>query len=243
MSNNDSTLPPDSVAWLQMAMGDSRFPRHAIPMGDFLIGSGPECCLRLGDGVLPPLHSVIRITPTSATWTTMVRTPELVVNGEATRHADLHDGDMVEVGPFRMTFRLCESRAAADLNALTQMCQVEIAEAENSGDLRAELLLDAIQRELSVIETLDRSMRTGVSELLSAAIRADSEENGVESTGVRATDSIMDQLQLQNDKLDNLGQILEHVVKQQRVMTDIIHRLTEQVARLSQQNARYRRAG
>ena len=244
MKNPEHFLPPNAVAWLRLADGDSRFPIQAIPVGDFLIGSGSDCDMRLGDGVLPPLHSVIRVTETTASWTTMVRNPPLIVNGDTVRHSQLHDGDLVEIGPFRMTFQLVACRAEAELQALLH----EESQNEFLNDAIAEMapdeLVHALQVELEQLERMDRSMLTGISDLLRVASNISNAPTFDSSSELTDTQADLNrQITEQAEKIESLSEVLQHVVQQQRLMTEVLHNLTEQISRLSQQPPRFRKAG
>ena len=106
-------LPRDAVAFLRVADSDARFPIRPISEGTFLIGHGSACDLRLGDHEVPALHSILRVTRTSASITLMAERPELIVNGEAVQRAVLQDGDIVEIGDVRVVFRFLTENAVS----------------------------------------------------------------------------------------------------------------------------------
>lgn len=244
MNSRQQILPNDAVAWLRLAEGDSRFPVQAIPLGDFLIGSRADCDMCLGDGVLPPLHSVIRITETTASWTAMVRTPILFVNGQSVTHTPLYDGDLVEIGPFRMTFRLTEMRAERERQRLLHQEMASELAADTIVHLQPEQLVDAMQAEMEQLELLDRSTLDGLSELFSAASREASASSAPAVTNTAEPfDLISDHLRRQQAKLEAMSEAVDHIVQQQRIMTEILHNLTQQVSALSTKPTRFRKAG
>ncbi len=244
-------LPPDAVAYLRFADGDARFPVRPVPAGDFLIGSGADCDLRLGDGVLPPLHSVLRVSSHDASWTRLVRTPELFVNGESVRQIHLHDGDLVELGPFRLVFRFAAEQAEFALSDLLSKDQAAKDGLAALPALHPHQLVDAIERELNQLQQWDHKAQHGILELLDSVSKltdrfaalsyhpGGSADKG-ESSGER--DSVQQLLQFQADRIESLSEVLEHVIRQQRVMTDVLHGLTERLSQMTVQSPVRRRA-
>lgn len=251
-------LPKDAVAVLRIAEGDTKFPIRPIPVGDFLVGSGADCDLRLGDGLLPPLHSVIRVTATIASWTRLVREPEVFINGEAVRQATLYDGDLIELGPFRLQFRFV-SAAAQPLDcpteSMTRSVQTLLQDDLHNGLPR---LIDAIERDVRLIDAMDRSTADGLTELVAAArqlaqtpVIGTSAWHGESRTvsppaevfATTNSEDISRQLQLQTARMDSISDVLEHVIRQQRIMTEVLYGLTARVTELTQQQASHRRAG
>ena len=82
-------LPRDAVAFLRVADSDARFPIRPVSEGSFLIGHGTACDLRLGDHQVPALHSILRVTRSSASITLMAERPELFINGELVGGCDI----------------------------------------------------------------------------------------------------------------------------------------------------------
>ncbi len=244
MNSPKPNLPNEAVAWLRFAEGESRFPLHALPIGDFLIGSRADCDVCLGDGILPPLHSIIRITEDTASWTAMVRTPGLIVNGQSVRHTYLQDGDLVEIGPFRMTFRLIETRAENERQRLLDQEQSSELTADAVVNLEPEQLVDAIHAEIEQMRLLDRSTLHGLNDLFIAA--SNSANNASEPLRNAANDPfelISEQLRRQQARLDTMSEAIDHIVQQQRVMTEIMHHLTQQVSAISTKPPGFRKAG
>lgn len=249
-------LPPDAVAYLRFADGDTRFPIQPIPSGDFLVGSGADCDLRLGDGVLPPLHSVLRASAHDASWTRMVRGPELFINGESVRQAHLHDGDLVEIGPFRLIFRFAQEQAEILLQDLLHS-EAEIARnATPPAALHAHQLVHALEREMDQLAVWERSAHDGLADLL-AAVQSVAERlqsgQGLPSTRsgqddadnrlwLDERDELQRLLQYQSERIESLGEVLEHVIRQQRIMTDVLHGLTDRLSHMTLQNSLRRRA-
>lgn len=256
-------LPTDAVAWLRIAEGDTRFPIRPVPAGDFLIGSGADCDLRLGDGVLPPLHSVLRATASTASWTRLVREPDVFVNGESVRQSTLQDGDLVEIGPFRLLFRFATAVGQNSADHLPSVVPDEALTGGVCSNKSAAQLVDAIEVELELLAAFDRNQNDGIVELLAAAARLarspvvslaattvsparPSEADatyGVSEHGETELSDIQRVLQLQATRIDSISEVLENLIRQQRLMTEVLHSLTARVGDLTQQQTLRRRAG
>ncbi|MBL8820192.1 MAG: hypothetical protein JNL58_29485 [Planctomyces sp.] len=239
-------LPEDAVAYLRIAEGDTRFPIRPVPEGDFLIGSGPDCDLRLGDGLLPPLHSILRVSDTSASCALMVRRPELIVNGDPVRKADLFDGDLLEIGPYRFVFRFVseQSRITSDTLAVTGHPIGEPATAARS--MSAADLVRELEQEMEQISVLNRSSQHGVAELMAALDTLSGAVQNLDSSATRpqfdeagpSTHELMTVFQAQADRIEALSDVLEHVVRQQQIMTQVLHGLTERLNELTARPSR-----
>lgn len=230
-------LPEDAVAYLRLADGDTRFPIRPVPEGDFLIGSGPDCDLRLGDGQLPPLHSILRVSEESATCVLMVRSPELVVNGEPVRKAELQDGDLVEIGTFRFVFRFIGEQGRMPLDDLTLQGHRIPSPTTDAVNLTPAELVSEIEGEMKQVSLLNRTAQQGVAELMAelrklhtADLRSGRGSDAASEllAGMNSED-ILRQLQSQADRIEVLSDVLEHVVRQQQVMTQVLHSLTERL--------------
>jgi hypothetical protein len=257
-------LPRDAVAFLRIADSDARFPIRPISEGSFLIGHGTACDLRLGDHEVPALHSILRVTSTSASIALMAERPELVVNGEAVSRAVLRDGDLVEIGDVRLVFRFVTDKTAAacvpSLSTLTD-------EAETSGELTpgAELsateLVTGLEHEFKLLNELQETTVDSIDRLLNAARRS------VEGASIklatpplrvvgideRFLTSDREQLQeiaakvkQQESRLGGVCHVLEQIVTQQQIMTtalqSVADRLTELRAAMPAEAASTRRA-
>lgn len=239
-------LPEDAVAYLRFAEGDTRFPIRPVPEGDFLIGSGPDCDLRLGDGLLPPLHSILRVSATSASCALMVKRPELVVNGDPVRKADLFDGDLLEIGPYRFVFRFVGEQGRIALDTLTVTGHSSGRAVPAVGSMSAAELVHELELEMEQISALNRSCQQGVAELMSAlnALPNAGHEQGFAPATSHYENSdpaaleVTKQLQAQADRIEALSDVLEHVVRQQQIMTQVLHGLTERLSDLTARPSR-----
>lgn len=247
-------LPPDAIAYLRFPDGDVKFPVRPVPAGDFLIGSGADCDLRLGDGVLPPLHSVLRATAKDASWTRLVRSPELLINGESVRQSPLHDGDLVEIGPFRLIFRFASEQSEISLQELLKTDDRQKTNAGTTPVWSTHQLVEMLEQELRQLDELDRTAQHGIQELLTTIdsmfrrLRWNEQktsEGRSDETRIQnalENDELHRLLQYQTEKIDVLSDVLEQVIQQQRVMADVLHGLTERLTRMSIQTSARRRA-
>lgn len=245
-------LPPDAVAYLRFPEAEVRFPIRPVPAGDFLVGSGADCDLRLGDGILPPLHSVLRASATEASWTRLVRSPELIVNGASVRQANLHDGDLIEIGPFRLIFRFAAEHAETSLQELMTRETTDVA-AGSPEAMPVQQLVDAMENELDQLDRWERSVQKGLRELLNAVNQTSgrlrrTRTGTAEAAEQEQQDRVVDQQELdhllrsQTERIDLLNDVLEQVIRQQRMMADVLRNLTQRVSRISAHTPHRRRA-
>lgn len=90
---------------LEVGRGRTEHPRRPVLKDRFLIGSAPECDLRLGGDTIPALHSILYRDGVDVWLDAVAANPPLRVNGTATTSARLQDGDRVEIGTFQLTVR------------------------------------------------------------------------------------------------------------------------------------------
>src|SRR3954451_10338167 len=75
-----------------------------------LIGSAPSARLYLPSKAVSRCHAVIINADTGFYVRDLASRTEVIVNGRPVREADLHDGDVLQVGPF--TFRFTDPTSA-----------------------------------------------------------------------------------------------------------------------------------
>ena len=95
----------NAVAWICVATPNSRQHVQAVPPGEFLIGSGPLCHLRLGDDCIPERLLRMTVDAHAARFLCVSSSPAVYLNGEPTMEGVLRDGDVVELGPYGLVFR------------------------------------------------------------------------------------------------------------------------------------------
>jgi predicted component of type VI protein secretion system len=158
--------------FLEVGRGRTDHPRRPVLKNRFLIGSGPECDLRLGGQAIPGLHSILHRDGIDVWLDAVADGPPLIVNGTATTSARLHDGDRVEIGEFQLTVR--RSTAESSLpgsNSQADSSTSENAIPEKSEDLAAlsaAELVSLIEGEANEVEQFDGRRQMGAAALLQA---------------------------------------------------------------------------
>jgi pSer/pThr/pTyr-binding forkhead associated (FHA) protein len=83
-----------------------------VPPGEFLIGRGPDCDLRLPVSAISRHHCIIRLTETEATLLDLGSSNGTYLNGQRVRsQAALHSGDDLAVGDCHFLVDLGDSDA------------------------------------------------------------------------------------------------------------------------------------
>jgi hypothetical protein len=133
--------------FLTIRRGRTRFPRRPLEGESFLIGSGPDCQLRLG-GTVPAHHSTIALVDNEPRIAAVAAQPPLRVNGAECRESVVRSGDLIEIGPFALAVEMPQPAelTAAELVSLLESEQALVDEFE-SGRLRGgEALFNAVHR-------------------------------------------------------------------------------------------------
>ncbi|HUG93877.1 MAG TPA: FHA domain-containing protein [Planctomycetaceae bacterium] len=157
--------------FLTICRGQTRFPRRPVGDGVFLIGSAPECQLRLG-GTVPPQHSALRPDGAETLIEAVAEFPPLRVNGVECRQSAVRSGDLIEIGPFALGVEapLPVERSAAELVSLIEAEQAMVDEFE-SGRLRGgEALLNAVRRRATELTRTSGEPATEFLEDLESAV-------------------------------------------------------------------------
>ena len=243
-------LPRDAVAFLRIAASDARFPIRPVSEGSFLIGHGTDCDLRLGDHEVPALHSILRVTRSSASITLIAEKPELLVNGESvSRAARLLDGDIVEIGDVRLVFRFVAEDtvpAAAETPAAGLNEVIAEPETESIMELSAPELVTGLEHEFQLLNELHASSADTIDCMLNEARKSTDNASiklaapplrlvGMEEQFMAADreqlQEIAAKVKQQQSRLGDVCHVLEQIVSQQQIMTTALQcvadRLTE----------------
>ena len=243
-------LPRDAVAFLRIAASDARFPIRPVSEGSFLIGHGTDCDLRLGDHEVTALHSILRVTRSSASITLIAEKPELLVNGESvSRAAGLRDGDIVEIGDVRLVFRfVAEDTVPAAAETLEAGLNEVIAEPETRSimELSAPELVTGLEHEFQLLNELHASSADTIDCILNEARKSTDNASiklaapplrlvGMEEQFMAADreqlQEIAAKVKQQQSRLGDVCHVLEQIVSQQQIMTTALQcvadRLTE----------------
>jgi len=166
-------IPGEAVAWICVASLDARQYVQVVPAGDFFIGSGSACHLRLGDASIPELLAGITVDERSARLRCHSWAPVVCLNGKPVEQSFLSDGDLLEVGPYRLVFCL----SPAEVQTALPLPAAVASPVEST----AEWLVDRLGEQIEIIKESEHTPESGVTELFAAAKSAGetplSEEN------------------------------------------------------------------
>ena len=243
-------LPRDAVAFLRIADSDARFPIRPISEGSFLIGHGSACDLRLGDHEVPALHSILRVTSTSAFITLMAERPELFVNGESVPQAVLHDGDLVEIADVRVVFRFVNEESLPEslptaLSAseeddtpieLQKVEELTIPDLVTGLEMEFELLRELLSTSAETIDLLinaaQRSVEGASIKLAPPSLRLVGQEERFEAADREKLQEISSRVKQQESRLGDVCHVLEQIVSQQQIMTTALQSLADRLSEL-----------
>jgi chromosome segregation ATPase len=164
----------------------SRAASHEVTAAGFLIGSVPGCDLRLPGASLPPVFCLISRQPDGVALRKLAPVQPLLLNGQATASALLHDGDRITLGAVDLLVSItpapgeeaatpAEARdTAADLAERERQVEEQRRELEADrvvwNERRQEIDRECRQR-IELATTLSRQVQQQQQEL--AAARAD----------------------------------------------------------------------
>lgn len=243
-------LPRDAVAFLRIADSDARFPIRPISEGSFLIGHGSACDLRLGDQEVPALHSILRVTRTSASITMMAERPELFVNGESVPRAVLHDGDLVEIADVRLVFRFVNEEAVPESLPSVAMVADEAEapiELQKAEELTIPDLVTGLEIEFELLRDLQNTSAETMDLLLNAArrsvegasiklappsLRLVGQEERFETADRELLQEVASKVKQQESRLGDVCHVLEQIVSQQRIMTTALQSMADRLTEL-----------
>jgi len=243
-------LPRDAVAFLRVADSDARFPIRPISEGTFLIGHGTACDLRLGDHEVPALHSILRVTRSSASITLMAELPALLVNGESVPRAVLLDGDIVEIADVRLVFRFVSENAVPDSSETLHLgLNEENAEPDSDviQELSASELVTGLEYEFQLLNELHSSSADTMDRLLNAArksidgapiklaappLRVIGMEERFVAADREQLQEIAAKVKQQECRLGDVCHVLEQIVSQQQIMTTALQSVADRLTEL-----------
>jgi chromosome segregation ATPase len=163
----------------------SRSTSHEVAGAGFLIGSVPGCDLRLPGASLPPVFCLISRQPGGVSLRKLAPVQPLLLNGQPTAGATLHDGDRVTLGAVDLLVWItpvvgeagataAEAPHASDLAGRERQVEEQARELEAErtvwNERRQEIDRECRQR-IELATTLSRQVQQQQQEL--AAARAD----------------------------------------------------------------------
>lgn len=230
MSFSGQVYPQDAIGYFRIASASGRQPIEPVSVGEFRIGSGPACQLRLGDAAVPDIHTVLSVDRNQTFLTCSVEQPQLLVNGTAVRSCQLEDGDLVEIGNHRLLFRRVAAEQSISLD--------ETAFEDSATD--AEAIVDRLDEQLQLIDQLADSPDSRVIELLRAVAEESQtqqrQDQAKEESGPTELQQVIDLLQRHHEasriRLESLTEVLNNVVRQQKLIADTLEVMSGRIQKL-----------
>lgn len=239
MNYSGHIYPDNTVGYFRVASANGRQPVQPVATGEFLIGSGGQCDLRFGDPGIPEVHTVLQVEEDVVILSCKAESPRLLLNGQPETECKLSDGDMIELGQHRMLFRLAASaeRITLDEDGFTEV---------ESGTA-VETIVDHIDEQIQLIDELSQTPDQAVMELLQAAQRAEAEAAVIQApTSSAELHEVKDLIQKHHEasriRLESLTEVLDNVVKQQKLIADTLEVLSERVQNVDSSSFPQRRA-
>jgi len=247
VNTSGQIYPDDTVGYFRIASKTGgREPIEPVALGEFLIGSAAHCHLRFGDWKIPDVHTILSVDRDIVLLHAAVAEPPVFVNGVAETECRLEDGDLLELGDYRLLFRL-----AASENRITLDEEVFAASPDSPKDAAvksvktAEQVVEQLEEQIQLVEELAHSPNDGIVELLKAV--ADSQQPA-STTGTPSTATGGDELQQVTSliqkhhdasriRLESLTEVLNNVVSQQKMIADTLQVLSDRVQSLDSGNS------
>ncbi len=244
MNYSGNIYPEETIGYFRVASATGRQPVEPITIGQFLIGRGGQCNLRLGDHGMPDVHTSLTVEHESVTLNCAVRQPQLLVNGTPTVQCVLADGDMIEIGSHTLLFRL----AAAEDRITLDEDSFSFANPDpelTSSDM--ETLLNRLGEQIEIVDELSRTPDDGIVELLKAvAENAQQSQHSVVSHAQTDLQQITTLLQKHHEasriRLESLTEVLNNVVSQQKLIADTLEVMSARIQKLDSSSGIQRRA-
>ncbi|GIT31224.1 MAG: hypothetical protein Ct9H300mP1_32700 [Planctomycetaceae bacterium] len=120
-----------------------------------VLGSAPECDLRLGGAGMPPVHSQVHVDGGRVWIEAISADPPILINGEPCQMTLLVDGDVIALGPFAFTWRAAEAPVVA------------ASPAEN---LSMDELVERLEQDMAMVADRDATTRQAVATVVEAAL-------------------------------------------------------------------------
>lgn len=123
---------------------------------------------------MPLLHSIVLARPDGYHLDAVASDPPLKVNGRSVESADLADGDLIEIGTFRLEVALSSPGGQRQPQHSASQEQTAIdhdREFTDPAELSAEELVDLLDAEMQMVDEFDNGTMVGAEALLDAALR------------------------------------------------------------------------
>lgn len=244
--NTSGQIYPDHiVGYFRIASPSGRRQLvEPVALGEFLIGSGAQCHLRFGDRTIPVVHTILSVDHDIVRLHSSVADPPIVVNGTPETECRLADGDLLELGDYRLLFRMAaaENRITLDEELFVHNTLSE-QEARVKNVTDAERLVDRLDEQIQLVEELAHTPDQGVLELLksvNAAANNNVQNSAASSPTATELQHVTTLIQRHHDanriRMESLTEVLNNVVAQQKLIADTLQVLSERVQALDANN-------
>jgi hypothetical protein len=243
-------FPNDTVGYFRVASSARRQPIEPVSVGEFLIGSAAHCHLRFGDAGIPDVHTRVTVEHDHVRLTCEVAEPALLVNGTATSQCQLFDGDMLEVGSHRLLFRLAAAEGRITLDEEAFLLDSGSAAPAST----VEELVERLEEQIELVEELTHTPDDGVLELLQAVAQtsarntettdrhaAAASDSAAKSDLDHVTGMIQKHHEASRIRLESLTEVLDNVVKQQKLIADTLAVMSDRIQALDSDSGYQRR--
>lgn len=143
------------VSGLEIQRGRTGQPFRPLLEGRLVLGSAPECDVRLGGAGMPAVHSQVHEDGGRAWIESLSADPPLLINGRECDTWVLTDGDVIVVGPFAFTWR-SDGGVAESVSSLVEQPLTE--------------LLDQLDRDMTLVAESAETTRRAASTVVEAAL-------------------------------------------------------------------------
>ena len=235
MSFSGQIYPEKTVGYFRIASDSGRHPIEPVSVGEFRIGSGTRCHLRFDSPEVPDVAAVLDVERDVVRVRTVEGCDAVCVNGTSFQECELLDGDLLEIGDHRLLFRLVASRSRITLDEESFASGEEVLNAEAS----LEHVVDRLGEQIELIERLNHTPEDGLADLIKAmtSVRPGSK------AAVGASDQSSELIQVRRliekhheasrIRLESLTQVLDNVVRQQKLIADTLEVLSERIQSIS----------
>ncbi len=177
------------VSGLEIQRGRTGQPFRPLVEGRLVLGSAPECDVRLGGAVMPAVHSQVHEDGGRAWIESLSADPPLLINGRECDTWVLTDGDVIVVGPFAFTWR-SDGGVAESVSSLVEQPLSD--------------LLDQLDRDMTLVAESAETTRRAASTVVEAAlatIYGDAADAGVADLGPDVETVRRDEMSAKFDEL------------------------------------------
>ncbi|MEZ6129410.1 MAG: FHA domain-containing protein [Planctomycetaceae bacterium] len=245
MNTSGQIYPDDTVGYFRIACSTGRRqPIEPVALGEFLIGSAAHCHLRFGDWKIPDVHTILNVDREIVLLRAAVADPPLYVNGVVETECRLEDGDLVELGDYRLLFRLAASEHRITLDEDVFATGPLSSDETAANSVRtAEQVIERLEEQIELVEELAHSPAEGMLELLKAVASSESSaatpdvlKTSTESELKQVTTLIQKHHEASRIRLESLTAVLDNVVSQQKMIADTLQVLSDRIQALDSGN-------